>query len=81
MKIKQIMYQRVKNLGNYETERVELVADMDMDTENQFDVFKQLKKQAELMLELDHDEQDDTNLAERNWIEYGKNLQESVKKM
>ncbi len=51
MKIKQITYQRVKNLGNYETERVELVADID-ENENQFHVFKELKEQVELMLGL-----------------------------
>lgn len=44
--IKQMSYQRVFNLGNYEAERIELVASLDSD-EQTFkaieDVFKELK--------------------------------------
>ena len=45
MKIKTITYQRVKNLGNYESERMELVAELD-DGEDVEVAIGQLKKEV-----------------------------------
>jgi hypothetical protein len=45
-------YQRVKNLGNYETERLELVATVDED-EHPKEVFFDLKETVEVLLEID----------------------------
>lgn len=43
MKIRTITYQRVHNLGNYESERLEMVADLE-DDEEAIEVFDQLKQ-------------------------------------
>ena len=50
MKIKEIRYQRVKNLGNYESARLEMVAEIneDDDVEKALD---NLKQQVEKALE------------------------------
>lgn len=55
MQITEVRYQRVKNLGNYETERCELVALVDED-ENPKEVFVDLRDMAEEFLDLNEDE-------------------------
>ena len=45
MKIKTITYQRVKNLGNYESERIELSAELNDDDDVQKTI-NQLKNKA-----------------------------------
>jgi hypothetical protein len=49
MKIKEISYERVHNLGNYETERFGAVASVD-DKEDSRDAFKSLKNFVEYCL-------------------------------
>jgi hypothetical protein len=51
MRITEIKYQRVKNLGNYETERVEMVAIVDENDDPKF-VFEWLKMIVEQNLGL-----------------------------
>ena len=51
MRIIEVRYQRVKNLGNYETERVEMVAIVGDNEDHQY-VMQQLKKEVEIALEL-----------------------------
>lgn len=46
-----ISYRRVKNLGNYESETVELSA-LVQPTENGIEVFRALKNEAALMLNI-----------------------------
>lgn len=55
MKITKIKYQRVKNLGNYETERVELVALIDKD-EHPKEVFFELRDLIFQLLELEEED-------------------------
>lgn len=43
MKVKTITYQRVKNLGNYESERLELTAEVDCDIDDIFVSINTLK--------------------------------------
>ena len=45
MKIKTITYQRVKNLGNYESERIELSAELS-ENDNFEESFNSLKEKA-----------------------------------
>lgn len=49
MKIKEIGYQRVKNLGNYESARCEMVAELNEDDDVE-DCFAQLQYQVEKAL-------------------------------
>ena len=51
MKITEIVYKRLHNLGNYENQQVELKAIINDDDIVQ-DVFKKLKKEADLALGL-----------------------------
>ena len=51
MEIREIVYKRLKNLGNYENEQVELKAILNQD-ESVSEGFKELKNQAELALGL-----------------------------
>jgi hypothetical protein len=44
MKIRTITYQRVRNLGNYESERLEMVAELEDDDEEAIEVFDELKQ-------------------------------------
>ncbi len=55
MKVTEIRYQRVKNLGNYETERVEVVGLVD-ETETPEEIFCVLKDMAEQFLDLNEPE-------------------------
>ena len=49
MKIKEIRYQRVKNLGNYESARCEMVAELNEDDDVE-DAFAQLQLKVEKAL-------------------------------
>jgi len=54
--IKQMSYQRVFNLGNYEAERIELVASLDEDEQTEWmveDVFKMLRDKVYELHELE----------------------------
>lgn len=51
MRITEIRYQRVKNLGNYETERVEMVATLNEGDDPHF-VFRWLQSEVEIKLGL-----------------------------
>lgn len=49
MKIKEISYRRVRNLGNFETETIEMKAEVD-DSEDPIDVFSELKFKTSRLL-------------------------------
>jgi len=51
MKIKQVRYLRRKNLGNYQHEEIELVAELDNDS-NVEEAIAQLKKEAREALDI-----------------------------
>ena len=49
MRVTEVRFQRVKNLGNYETERCELVATVDEGEQHQ-DVLQTLRNEAKAFL-------------------------------
>lgn len=51
MKIKEIRYKRVKNLGNYESETLELLAELN-DNNNLMEAIDQLKEDAREALDI-----------------------------
>lgn len=52
MRIKEVKYQRVKNLGNYETERLELLAELN-EGEDHREAIEELKVEVEFGLNFD----------------------------
>ena len=54
MKVKEVRYQRVKNLGNYESARLELIAEVNED-EDVSSAIAQLKATVNSHLESDSD--------------------------
>ena len=58
MKIKQIRYVRRKNLGNYEHEEIELIAELDSTNESTKAKFARLKKDAREALDIPDPESD-----------------------
>jgi hypothetical protein len=51
MKIKTITYQRVKNLGNYESERLEMTAELDPSEDDEVAI-AELKARVEISLNI-----------------------------
>ena len=56
MKIKEIRYQRVKNLGNYESARCEMIAELNEDDDVE-DAFAQLQYQVEKALNNENEDE------------------------
>lgn len=56
MKFKTITYQRVKNLGNYESERLELTVDLNDDDDTD-DAIALLKQKVKMSLDFEDNQQ------------------------
>ncbi len=68
MKTKTVTYQRVKNLGNYESERLEMMAEVD-EHENDLDVAQQLRARVTSALFLSEAQPPIPKLQESDFLE------------